>query len=410
MKKDIIQKILIALLSVFIIVYTFVQVIAAYSEQLTYAQAILTEYKDTEDLTGYLLRDEIPIRNTTEGTVYTSLDEGEKIRKGELVATVYANAGEKDIQQRILEIDEKIRILEDSQIDTSFLTSGVTTLDSNIYDYIQQSRLDVEGNSLRSATKNKNNLLINLNKRQIIIRTVSTFQPLIENLKSQKAALESTLIGDLGQIYSSHAGYFSLDVDGWETSFTVAALENMTVTSFGELLEGQPEPTQGIVGKIFMDYEWFTLCPVDKTQAVDYTINKEYTLEYPSTTNQVFGAVLDRMITQTDSDTVILVFRSNEITDGFRFTRKQAVRVVKNQLEGLRINKEALRIVDGQQGVYVLLGNNLRFRKVEIIYTSDDYYLIRRLKSTDADYANSLMLYDNVVLGGKSLYDGKVVD
>ncbi len=410
MKKDIIQKIAIALVSVFIIVYCFVQVLSVYSEQLTYTQAILTEYEDTHEMTGYLLRDERVIENRISGTVYTSLEEGEKVRKGELVATVYANAGEKNIQQRILEIDEKLEILKASQIDTSFLTSNVTTLDRDIYELIQQSRQDVEENDLGYAVKNRVELLTSLNKRQIIIKTIDSFQPIIDQLEAQKTTLEATLSGELGSVYSSHSGYFSLDVDGWESIFTIDRLNNLTVEEFQQLVNGRAESTQGVIGKIFVDYEWFTLCPVDKNEAVDYTIGAEYALEFPSSSNQVFYSVLDRMITQTDSDTVILVFRSNEVMDGFRFARKQSVRVIRNRLEGLRINKEALRIVDGQQGVYVLLGNNLRFRKVEIVYTSDDYYLVRRLKSTESDYRTSLMLYDNVVLGGKNLYDGKVVD
>jgi len=152
------------------------------------------------------------------------------------------------------------------------------------------------------------------------------------------------------------------------------------------------------------------LCPIDKNLAVDYTVGKTYKLEYPSTTNRVFEAKLEKMITQTDKDEVILVFSSNTIDEGFRYTRKQSVRIIKDSLDGLRINKEALRITNGTQGVYTISGNTVRFKKVEIIYTSDDYYLVKQLKSTDKDYASSLMLYDNVIIGGKDLYDGKIIN
>ncbi len=410
MKKDILQKIAISLLSAFVIIYCFVQMISSYSDQLEYTQAILTSYEEKQDLVGYILRNEKLVTNDIAGNVYTPVEEGTKVKKGQLLATVYANAGEKNIQQRILEIDEKIEILSNSQIDTSFITSDVSKLDNEIYDLIYDTRNNVEQNSLNSATKNRGDLLTSLNRRQIIIKTVSTFEPLIAQLKTEKAALESSLSGELGKVYSPVAGYFSLDVDGWETQFTAQALESMTVESFQQLISGSPSSTANTVGKICVDYDWYTLCPVDKTEAVDYTVGKEYSLEFPSTTNQVFTAVLDRMITQTDSDLVVLVFRSNEISDDFKYTRKQNVKIILKHLEGLRINKEALRIVDGEQGVYVVLGNNIYFRKAEIIYTSDDYYLIRRLKSNEPEYTSSLMLYDNVVTGGKNLYDGKIVD
>ena len=410
MKKDLLQKIAIALLSAFVIVYCFVQMISSYSERLEYSQAIPTSYEEKRDLVGYILRNERLIENTIPGYAYTPVEEGAKIKKGQLLATVYANAGETNIQQRILEIDSKIEILSNSQIDTSFITSDVSKLDNEIYDLIYDTRNNVQSNSLNSATKNRGDLLTSLNRRQIIIKAVSGFEQPINQLKAEKAALESTLSGELGNVFSPAAGYFSMNVDGWETQFTTEALKNMTVESFEKLIQGVPVSTDQFIGKICLDYDWYTLCPVDKIDAVDYTVGQKYSLEFPSTTNRVFTVTLDRMITQTDSETVVLVFRSDEITDDFKFIRKQNVKIVLKHIEGLRINKEALRIVNGEQGVYVLLGNNIHFRKAEIIYTSDDYYLIKRLKSTDPDYRSSLMLYDNVVIGGKDLYDGKIVN
>ena len=241
-------------------------------------------------------------------------------------------------------------------------------------------------------------------------KQVKTFEPLIEALKNEKKQLEASLTGELGRINSSASGYFSVNVDGWEELFTPKALKEMTVDSFNELISAQVEKDDNAIGKICLDYYWYTLCPIDKSKAVDYTVGKMYKLEYPSTTNTVFDAKLEKMITQTDKEQVILVFSSNTIDEGFRYTRKQNVKIIKESLEGLRINKEALRIVNGVQGVYTISGNTVRFKKAEIIYTSDDYYLVRLLKSTDEDYKTSLMMYDNVIIGGKDLYDGKIIN
>jgi hypothetical protein len=410
MSKEFLQRVATVAVSLFVIVYFVVRVIFSYSNEISYSQAISASYEQSDELSGYILRNEKLVTTDIEGIVYTSIDEGTRIKKGQLLATVYASAGEKNIKERILEIDKSINVLSASQIDTSYLTSNIERIDSDIYDLLSKTRSSVESNSLDSATKNRNDLLISLNKRQIMTKQVKTFEPLIEALKNEKKQLEASLTGELGRINSSASGYFSVNVDGWEELFTPKALKEMTVDSFNELISAQVEKDDNAIGKICLDYYWYTLCPIDKSKAVDYTVGKMYKLEYPSTTNTVFDAKLEKMITQTDKEQVILVFSSNTIDEGFRYTRKQNVKIIKESLEGLRINKEALRIVNGVQGVYTISGNTVRFKKAEIIYTSDDYYLVRLLKSTDEDYKTSLMMYDNVIIGGKDLYDGKIIN
>jgi len=410
MSKEFLQKLATILISIFIIVYFVVRVIFSYSNEISYSQAIGASYEQSDELIGYILRNERLVDSDIEGIVYTNADEGQRIKKGQLLATVYASSGEKNIKERILEIDKSIDVLSSSQIDTSYLTSDIGRLDGDIYELLTKNRLSVEKNTLDTATKNRTDLLVSLNKRQIITKQVKTFEPLITALKNEKAQLEASLTGELGKITSPASGYFSVDIDGWEELFTIEALSSMTVDSFNDLIKNTITKDDAAIGKICLDYYWYTLCPIDKNLAVDYTVGKTYKLEYPSKTNRVFEAKLEKMITQTDKDEVILVFSSNTIDEGFRYTRKQSVRIIKDSLDGLRINKEALRITNGTQGVYTISGNTVRFKKVEIIYTSDDYYLVKQLKSTDKDYASSLMLYDNVIIGGKDLYDGKIIN
>ncbi len=408
--KKALQKTLLALFSAFIIIYFLVQLIASFSNTITISQVVPASFEQTDDVTGYILRDEKLITNEIPGIVYTSLEEGARVRKGGLVARVYADSAEKNIQERILEIDNRLEILTDSQIDTSYITSDVSNLDGTIYSLLSRIRSDVEANSLGSAIKNRKDLLTSLNKRQIIIKSVDNFSAEITKLKSEKAYLESSLTGELGRVFTPYSGYYSLDLDGWETIMTPSLLDTLTVDGFAELLKSEPTIDENAVGKVFTDYVWYTLCPVSKSDSVDYIVGNYYSIEYYLTSSHTFSVRLERIISQTDSDTVILVFSSNEIPDGFRYTRKQSVRIIKKRFEGLRVNKEAMRMVDGVQGVYVVLGNTVRFRQTQIIYTSDDYYLVRQAKSTDEDYAVSLMMYDKVITGGKNLYDGKIID
>ena len=72
---------------------------------------------------------------------------------------------------------------------------------------------------------------------------------------------------------------------------------------------------------------------------------------------------------------------------------------------GLKVDKRALRVVDSQTGVYVISGITLDFVTVKVLYSNDDYMICEQTQSND----KVLRLYDEVVVKGRKLYDGKIV-
>jgi hypothetical protein len=72
---------------------------------------------------------------------------------------------------------------------------------------------------------------------------------------------------------------------------------------------------------------------------------------------------------------------------------------------GLRVNQAALRVVDGVTGVYVVSGITAKFRPVDILYSDTDFAIC----AYDAANTNSLVQYDEVIVRGGDLYDGKII-
>ena len=75
--------------------------------------------------------------------------------------------------------------------------------------------------------------------------------------------------------------------------------------------------------------------------------------------------------------------------------------------EGIRIDKAALHIVDGQRGVYVKYGNLQRFLKIETLYEDENYILIPDNGKLGTD--NEVRLYDEIIVQGTNLQDGKLL-
>ncbi len=74
---------------------------------------------------------------------------------------------------------------------------------------------------------------------------------------------------------------------------------------------------------------------------------------------------------------------------------------------GIRIDSKALHIVDGNNGVYVKVGNLQRFRKITILYQNEDYILVDTDGAVGTD--NEVRLYDEVIVEGTNLQDGKLM-
>ena len=100
-----------------------------------------------------------------------------------------------------------------------------------------------------------------------------------------------------------------------------------------------------------------------------------------------------------------LVFRSNLMNAEIASLRAGRVKLCLEEYRGFALEKTALRTVDGTIGVYVQVGNLIRFRKVDIIYT-DENMVLAAVKSEDG----YLTLYDEIITEGTDLHAGNVVD
>lgn len=129
------------------------------------------------------------------------------------------------------------------------------------------------------------------------------------------------------------------------------------------------------------------------------------------------------------------MFSSEIMPDGFDYTRMQPVSVNVKKYEGYKLPLSAVRLVDYDgvtvEGVYILYGNTVRFRRIETILSQDGYVLCapQRTETEDSVFQFPIIgeteteapetaayetipfleLYDRVIVSAKELYDGKII-
>lgn len=123
---------------------------------------------------------------------------------------------------------------------------------------------------------------------------------------------------------------------------------------------------------------------------------------------------LDRRITRTDKNMTVLVFSTKLMPEGFDYSRCQTVELPVATHEGIRVSNSAIRIKDGETGVYTVVGSKIVFKKTEVLYNYGSYsicaipvnpaYPERR----DIAYSSKtqLSLHDSVVTDSGEIYDG----
>ena len=106
---------------------------------------------------------------------------------------------------------------------------------------------------------------------------------------------------------------------------------------------------------------------------------------------------------------ISVIFTSTDFNNALFSLRFADAKIVLQTYSGFRIKRDAIRISEGQSGVYVLSGAKLVFKPVTVLFRSDESdFAVVAANSTVA--LRTLLQNDSVVVGGKDIYDGKVVN
>ena len=399
------------LLSSFVIVYIIIQLVTGLTTDAKYEYATAQTIQNTLEKDAYLVRNEAVLYAEKNGVLTYIVSESQKLGKDQLIATVFSSESGVDIQKQIFQIDEKIELLERSTVDVGYMTADINKIDERIYDSLIKIRLAIDNNDISLASQIKDDLLINYNKRHLIKTGKTQYDAQIQALQEEKNKLTLSLQNAVCSVLSPTSGYFSTLLDGYETIFTADLIKNLTVDSYRVAIKKEQIDYGSLaVGKIVTDFDWYTLCEVSSNEAEKLSSGCRYKITFSYSSGKQFDAFLEKKVTQTDTDSVILVFLIENVPQDFDYTRKQSIQIVKESYEGLSFPRSALRVVDGVQGVYVVEGNSVGFKKVDIIYAGDSLYFSREKSTNDEDYKKYLSRFDRVITEGKDLYVGKILD
>ena len=329
-------------------------------------------------------------------------------------------------------MDQEIENLQSLSQTANFYVANPSMLGDQIYSALEGISQLVNENDFSGLNTQKGELQNALIRRQLITgeESAEDYSQRISQLQSQRDTLASQTGSATGSILAPEAGYFISTVDGLENVMDISQVESITVAQAEELLEQQPSSIDA-VGKICQDFNWYAVCVFDEDDMVRFEGVEDVYLDIPfASTEQIPAKVLARN-SDGESGKTAVVFQCSTMDADIAAVRNEAIQVTVNTYSGVLVNERAIRFADVEytttdeagntvtqvqenvKGVYVLYGGQLEFVQVFTDQTVNGY-AICRTDLTEEEQSmlvtdSTIQLYDQVVVEGTDLYDGKIV-
>lgn len=385
----------------------------------------------------FVVRDEYILPNTASGKVIPLVEDGERVAKGDVVAMVFQNDEDAANYLRAQELKNQISYYE--QLSKQLATvSDINALNEDVFSLLLDCLDTVDSGKfshLGDRTDELKNMLI---RRQMTMGEEIDFPSMISALKAE---LDGLTVNESAytKITAERSGYYISSTDGLEGAIPYGQVSSVTQDTLQKALEAKAKPDSGGVGKIVDSFNWYLLCTIQEEKALSFERGDSITVRMPFSAQGAFQAEVEN-IAQSEDGKNLVTLKCNLMNENFANLRQETAQLVTNVTvyyaetppedksgetekpkpkqyivdKGIRVSSSAVRVVDGEKGVYVRRGNVARFRKLNVVY-SDQTYVISATTDRDGnpivdDPDGYLKQYDEVILEGKDLYDGKIID
>ncbi len=360
------------------------------------------QYTEGIDTVGTFIRNEMTITSDHTGTVHFVIANGEKVAKDGAIAKIYQSDAASAAASRIDEIDEQLGVIAEIEGYNDSTAVDVDTINERITKHINSFVYTVHDGRFYDIGNSVSDLLTMMTRKQVATGEQNDFSALKTSLKAEKDALTLSMGQAHGSIISPKSGYFVSDADGFEELLTTDDLSKYT-PEFLSSVKSEPI-ADNVIGKIVYDYQWYIAAPVTLGDSMYYKVGQTVTLKTDTSTSRL-SATVENINLSENADNAVLILKISEMNSEIASMRTGSITIIKDEYEGIRVDSAALRVVDSVTGVYVVSGMEAKFVAIDIIYSTEDYSICA-LNTSDS---SKLRLYDEIIVKGKNLYDGKII-
>lgn len=364
-----------------------------------------TTIEETIDFKGFALRDEKIIDTSASGTVIPLAHDGKRVANGDDIAVVCQNDDQAAAYTKLESLKhelERYKNINDPDGTQELSADKLNTKISDAYDDIMDAVTTGAYDELPDA------LTAYADKcatKQILTDGSIDLSAKLTSLENEIAALTAQNI-NYSSVKAPKSGYYIKTIDGYESALSYKDALSLTSQQIESALNAEPAAVSGnSLGKIVESYKWYIVGETENQNSSYFKNGAKITVNFPKEGVNHVTMLVEKADTQGDKMTVVL--SCSLMDETFANMRTEDMQIVTKSHTGYRVPSNVIRFdEDNNTGIYVLRGKIITFIPVEIIYTEDDFAII----SSSSSNGKSVRLYDEVIIKGKDLEDGKVIN
>ena len=392
-------------------------------DPLTTTAAYYYESDDAVTVSGCVVRQEELLPDNS-GLVYSTRQEGERVGKGRSVATVYHSEAALAQAKELETLEQRLEQLQYAQSAASG-AQAVLKLDSSIRSGIYSLKSHLADGNLTDAAQESATLRTLVLKRDYTYRGGDELTAQIAALEAQIRTLRASAQAGSSSITAPRSGYYASSVDGYETVLTPERLPELTPST---LRAAVPDPgAVSRVGKLIIGNTWYYAAIIGAEEARELREGSEVGLRFVSALEKDLTMEVVSL-SRVEAGERVLVLRSDQYISITTLLRRQNAQLIFSAYGGIRVPKDALRVVtdtitgsDGEAqtvrvtAVYCRVGRTAQLKPVQVVYEGEDYYLVEPDPSALGPLsAQQTELYsirsgDEIIVTANELYNGKVI-
>lgn len=363
------------------------------------------------ELKAFLVRDEEYINQKTTGTVVPLIKDGMRVASGDAVARVCASDEDAANVSALLEAKESLaryqEISEQTELNALDMEKLNKTIDASFTELVRTSN----SGDFFELSRNIEELENKLASKQILKDGTIDLTAKFNELNSKIQTLESKSI-NTSDVLAPLSGYYISNLDGYENAMDYNKISDLTVSKTEKLFEKKPGDVSGQMGKIVGSYKWYLVTVMDSKYSLLMSEGEKMKINMPYYGFKNVDVVVEKIST-TQNDKVAVAFSCNMMNETYANMRIEDIELVFKEYTGYKINSSAIRREKDEKGkevdvVYILRGDIMNARVIDIIYDAGDYVIVSEESKATSGY-RPIKRYDEVIVKGRNLSDGKSI-
>lgn len=356
-------------------------------------EAVLCTINDDIPFDGIIVRSETPVSYDGDEIVSYSYPDGSKVSKGDVVAKVFHNRSAASAQVKLDKINEKIELLQRAQNPGTTDYVQPETISRKINEHYKQVVSYSNDKNYKNILAEKNNMLLVMDIYNIISGICENYDPQIAALQEQADKLSKQASDVKENITAKETGYFVSYCDGYEQKLDPENVMNLDETEIENIVskfDKGAKIKKDAVGKTFSDYTCYITGIIDKDSRVAQDASLRLTLD---SSDVVYNVDVVSVRPSKDEDKAIIVLSCDSLDEALVSRRVQSMQLIFGEFSGVKVPEKAIRFQGEDKGVYVILGEDISFKKIDEVYKGDGFVISKN--TSDEEYLN---LYDQILL------------